>query len=350
MTGNAPPRDATPAPPAREVNAELIALVSRLAGRKVLVIADLIVDEFVTTSEPRVSREAPVLILKYRDRRFIAGGGANAAANVAALGGIPLVLGEVGDDDAGARLVEGLAASGADVSGIRARAGARTPRKTRFLAGDKHVALQQVVRIDRIEPFEHGPAFVEDTCRLARSLVAQADAILVSDYGLGFAEPALVRAVLATGRRPDARVAVDSRHRLFEHVGADVATPSEPEVEAVLGRPLKDAGAVEDGGRQALARLGAQALILTRGSQGMLVIEAGHPTRELAAFGSGTVADVTGAGDTVIATLSLALAAGASWLLAARLANAAAGIAVSKMGTATVSPAELLDALDRLPG
>ena len=223
------------------------------------------------------------------------------------------------------------------------------PRKTRFLAGDKHVALQQVVRIDRIEPFEHGPTFIEEVCAAAAPLVASADAILVSDYGLGFAEPALVRAILARGRKPGARVAVDSRYRLFDHAGADVATPSEPEVEAMLGRPLSDESSIEAGGRLALDRLGARALILTRGSQGMLVMETGQPTRSIAAFGSGSVADVTGAGDTVIAALSLALAADADWHLAARLANAAAGIAVTRMGTATVSSAELRDALDRLP-
>ena len=211
------------------------------------------------------------------------------------------------------------------------------------------MALQQVVRVDRIEPFEHGPSFLADACSLARPLLAEADAILVSDYGLGFAEPALTRAILEGDRKPGARVAVDSRHRLFEHVGADVATPSEPEVEALLGHQLSDADAVEVGGQEALARLGSQALILTRGSQGMLVMEAGKPTRAIPSFGSGSVADVTGAGDTVIATLSLALAAGASWILAARLANAAAGIAVTKMGTATVSSDELLAALDRLP-
>jgi rfaE bifunctional protein kinase chain/domain len=334
---------------AREINADLIALVGRLRGRAVLVVADLIVDEFVMTGEPRVSREAPVLILKYKERKFVAGGGANAAANVAALGGVPLVVGEVGDDAAGRELVASLVAAGADTSGIRVHAGARTPRKTRFLAGDKHVALQQVVRVDRIEPFAHGPAFVEETRALAAPLLARADGVLISDYGLGFAEPGLVKALLGSPRRPGSRVAVDSRYRLFEHAGVDVATPSEPEVEAVLGAPLADAAAVEAGGRRALERLGAEALVLTRGSQGMLVLERGAPTRAIPAFGTGSVADVTGAGDTVIATLSLALAAGATWVQAARLANAAAGIAVTKMGTATVSPEELLAALERLP-
>ena len=332
----------TPAPrePAAR-DAELAGLVPRLAGRRVLVVADLIVDEFVITGEPRVSREAPVLILRYRDRRLVAGGGANAAATVAALGGVPVVIGSVGDDDAGAQLVEMLASAGADVAGIETRRGARTPLKTRFLAGDRHVALQQVVRVDRIEPFEHDASTRHALRERIASAARGAHAILVSDYGLGFAEPGLVARHGIDGPP----IAVDSRYRLFAHSGADCATPSEPELEAALGTRLDSDEALEAGGREALARLAARALVLTRGSEGMLVFERDRPTRAIPAFGTGTVADVTGAGDTVIAAMSLALAAGADWTTAARLANAAAGIAVTKMGTATVSPDELLAAL-----
>lgn len=334
----------------RETNSSLVAVVKAMAGRRIVVLADLIVDEFVITGEPRVSREAPVLILKYRERRFVSGGGANAAASVAALGGIPLVIGEVGDDAAGAFLVSELAAAGADVSGITLRAGARTPRKTRFLAGDKHVALQQVVRVDRIEPFEHGASFSDDVAARVGPLLSRADGVLASDYGLGFVEPVLVRAAAnARTSRASLHVAVDSRYRLFEHVGADVATPSEPELEAALGRSLSTGESLESGGREALRRLGSKALVLTRGSSGMMVFQDDGPTTSIPPFGTGTVADVTGAGDTVIATLSLAISTGADWVTAARVANAAAGIAVTKMGTATVSSAELLEALQRAP-
>lgn len=321
----------------------LARLVPKLRGRRVLVVADLVVDEFVITGEPRVSREAPVLILKYRDRRFLPGGGANAAANVAALGGRPVILGEVGDDHAGKLLVEALERLGADTGSVLVRKGWRTPRKTRFLAGDKNVALQQVVRIDRVEPRRPDARLTKLAGTRAERLARDCDAVLASDYGLGFVTPELVaRARSAAGGAP---VAADSRYRLLEHAGIDVATPSEVEIEAATQRDLSAPEALERAGREALEALGAKALVLTRGSQGMLLFEPTRPTVAIPAHGGGSVADVTGAGDTVIATLTLALAAGASYLDAAHLANVAAGVKVTKMGTATVAPAEILASL-----
>lgn len=337
----------TPKKPARKQRAPpgLGALVPRLKGRRVLVVADLVVDEFVIAGEPRVSREAPVLILRYLERRFLPGGGANAVANVAALGGIPVVLGQVGDDEAGRLLLRELQSRGADTSAVLTRKGMRTPRKTRFLAGDKNVALQQVVRIDRIETPEPDARAERLAERRAQRLAADCDAVLASDYGLGFVTPSLVAHARRGAAGSGAPVALDSRYRLLEHAGVTVATPSEVEIEASLGVTLRNRAAVERAGRETLEALGAKALVLTRGSQGMMVFEPARPTLEIPAHGTGSVADVTGAGDTVISTLTLALAAGASVQDAARLANAAAGVKVTKMGTATVSPEELLAAL-----
>lgn len=323
----------------------LAGLVPRMKGRRVLVLADLVVDEFVIAGDPRVSREAPVLILQYKDRRFLPGGGANAAANVAALGGIPIVLGQVGDDEAGKLLLRELAARGADVSAVITRKGMRTPRKTRFLAGDKNVALQQVVRIDRIQTPPPDARLERLAARRATALASECEAILASDYGLGFVTPELVAAARKGADASGTPLALDSRYRLLEHAGVTVATPSEVEIEAALGRPLANRDEVERAGRETLEALGAMALVLTRGSQGMMIFEPTRPTLEIAASGTGSVADVTGAGDTVIAALTLALAAGASVKDAAWLANAAAGVTVTKQGTATVSPDELLAAL-----
>ncbi len=341
------PSATTLAARARRDEKRLADLVRRMARKRVLVLADLVVDEFVITGEPRVSREAPVLILKYRDRLFLPGGGANAVANVAALGGLPVVLGQVGDDQAGQRLLAELAARGADVSGVMVRKGMRTPRKTRFLAGDKNVALQQVVRVDRIETTEPDARLARLAIRRAEKIARETHAVLASDYGLGFVSPDLVRRTRAAAASCGKMTALDSRFGLLGHAGVDVATPSEVEIEASLGRPLKDLASVERAGTEALEALGARALVLTRGSQGMVVFEPERPAVVIPAFGTGTVADVTGAGDTVIATLTLAVAAGLSFVDAARLANAAAGIKVTKLGTATVSPAELASALRR---
>jgi len=331
---SAPPSGARPT---------LVPIVRELRGRRILVVADLVADEFVITGEPRVSREAPVLILRHVETRVLPGGGANAAANVAALGGVPVILGEVGDDDVGAQLVGQLAARGADVERIGRRPGWATPRKTRFLAGDRNVALQQVVRVDRVEPLTRSPADVRRAHQALRDSLSDVDGVLVSDYGLGFVTPELVAP--AIGRA--SVVALDSRHRLLDHRGVSVATPSEQELEAALGRTLAGPAELERGGREVLSHLGLRALLLTRGSLGMLLFEPGRRTVRIPAFGTGTVADVTGAGDTVIATLALALAAGASHEDAARLANTAAGIKVTKMGTATVSATELAAALEK---
>jgi bifunctional ADP-heptose synthase (sugar kinase/adenylyltransferase) len=208
---------ARPRSPGLSGHSELVRLIQRFAGLRILTWADLVVDEFVITGEPRVSREAPVLILKYKHRRLLPGGGANAAANVAALGGMPLVLGEVGDDPAGERMVGLLRESGCDTSGVIVRKNGRTPRKTRFLAGDKHVALQQVVRVDRIEPFTRDEASTAAALDSARRLGADAAGVLISDYGLGFVEPALMAPVLAgLPSRDRMKVVLDSRLRLFD--------------------------------------------------------------------------------------------------------------------------------------
>ena len=354
--GGPPARSPRPAsargrirPPAVEAHAELIRLVRELRGKRVLVHADLLVDEFVITGEPRVSREAPVLILRYKQRTLVPGGGANAAANVAALGGTPVVVGEVGDDSAGEALVAMLRDAGADVSALLIRPGCRTPRKTRFLAGDKNVALQQVVRVDRIEAFPRDAATAAAVKANVARLLPTVDAVLVSDYGLGFVDPASVKElILDSPDRRGMRVALDSRTRMFEYPGVDVATPSEIEVEAALGVSLTTPRQIEAAGRQVLERLSARAVVVTRGSQGMVIFEANEPADPIPAFGTGSVADVTGAGDTVIATLTLALAGGGTFAQGARLANVAAGIAVTKMGTATVTPGEIIEALEAI--
>ena len=327
--------------------AALTALLPKLAGRRILVHGDLVADEFVFTGSLRVSREAPVLILEYRDSKLVPGGAANAAMNIAALGGVPVVLGEVAEDETGRRLLAMLEEAGAEIDRVIVHEDGSTPVKTRYLAGDKNVARQQVVRVDRIEARARGERFVRELKARLLDLLPGVDGVLVSDYGLGFVDPGSVEAlILDSPERARWKVALDSRYRLFEYPGVDVATPSEPELEAALGRSLGDGGVRERAGRDALERLKAQALLLTRGSLGMELLERDRKTVVIPAFGDDDVTDVTGAGDTVIATLALALAAGAPQELAARLANAAAGLVVTKLGTATVSPDELLEALE----
>jgi rfaE bifunctional protein kinase chain/domain len=323
--------------------ARLLKLVDALAGRKVAVVGDLIADEFIYGRVSRVSREAPVLILTYDTTEIVPGGAGNAARNVAALGGEAHAVGIVGRDEAGARMLESLSRT-VNTRRVLRPVGYRTPTKTRILAGGIHSAKQQIVRIDRAS---NQSASTARQSIEARALAATrgADALLVSDYGSGLVTPRLgarLRRAIASGRP----VLVDSRYGLERYRGMAACTPNESEVEQLLGvRIGDDTRILERAGREMLARTGARAVLVTRGSRGMALFERNQPTAHIGIFGSDEIADVTGAGDTVIATMTLALAAGASFYEAARLANYAGGLVVMKRGTATVSARELRDAV-----
>jgi len=309
----------------------------------VAVIGDVMADEYVYGRVARISREAPVLILEYDSTEVVPGGGGNAANNVAALGGRALLVGIVGRDEPGKRLVDALETR-VDGRGI-VRAGARpTPVKTRILAGGVHSAKQQVVRIDRAvtRPIDRTTRKAFDVRAVAAA--AKADAVLLSDYGSGLVSTALVAKIKTALKKRGHLVPmlVDSRYRLLEFRGLTACTPNESEVEQALGMRINDSVPVlERAGRTILERTGMQAVLITRGGRGMALFVPDEATVHIPIFGSDQVADVTGAGDTVMATMTLALAAGATFEGAARLANYAGGIVVMKRGTATVSGDEL---------
>ena len=322
-----------------------------MAGRPVAVLADLVVDRFVFGTPKRISREAPVLILRFESERFTPGGGANAVANVASLGGRPVPLGVVGDDASGRELLDDLARRGVETAGIRVRPGYRTPTKSRILGGAKGTIKQQIVRLDVDEALTLDEA--DRACFRQTLSALPADPVLVlSDYGYGAVDPALVAEL--RGARPDALLLCDSRFRLAELAarahgaggphggrGLDGATPNEEEAEALHGGELEPLHAA---GSALLERLGLSFLLVTRGSRGLSLF---LPDRSahLPVHGSTQVADVTGAGDTVIGTFALALAAGAEPVEAAALANYAGGVVVMKTGTATLTPDELAEAV-----
>jgi len=333
----------------------LAAVVDKLAGTKVVVMADLVLDEFLLGEIARVSREAPVLIVDYRRTDAMPGGGANAVANVRALGGVPLPVGVVGDDPSGTRLVDLLDQAGIDTTAISRVPNYRTPTKTRVLAGLPHSRPQQVIRIDHgaagTVPAEEAAAAAER----ARALVAGGvRGAMLSDYGYDLVTPGSARPLLDEARRMKCSVTCDSRHRLKEFRGVTAVTPNLEEAEELLGVRLEEGHASHEplasAGRRLMETLACQAVLITRGSQGMTLLENGVKPFDIPVFGSDQVADVTGAGDTVIATFTLALAAGATFRLAAMLADIAAGLVVMKRGTATVTAAELRHAIERLPG
>jgi len=320
-------------------------LLTRFKNARIVVAGDLIADEFIYGQIERVSREAPVLILRYDATELVPGGAGNAANNAASLGAHVEVVGVVGRDEAGRRLRQFLA-SRAGTSGVVMSGRHVTPVKTRILAGGIHSAKQQVVRIDRA-PKPPERAICRRVERALTQAMRRADAVIISDYGHGLISPALwERALAAARRKTPPLVLVDSRYALAEFSGITASTPNESEVEALLGVHIDDDRAVlEKAGRDLLRRLTCRALLITRGSRGMALFEPDRPTDHIPIVGSDQIADVTGAGDTVIATFTVALAAGATFGEAARLANYAGGLVVMKRGTATVSVDELRTAL-----
>ena len=318
----------------------------------ITVLGDLVADEFVYGEISRVSREAPVLILKHRERTVVPGGGANAVNNLADLGVNVLPVGALGDDEPGRVLTKFFRHKRIPTSGVLKDKTYTTVTKTRILAGMTHNTRQQVVRVDR-EPLDPpNRHLTRELFLAAREYLHASDALLVSDYGYGSASPAIVNALRQPGRRRVVLVPLilDSRYRLLEYSGATAATPNESEVEAALGiRIGQDWEKLAQAGQQVMERMQLQSLLITRGRDGMVAFDHGHAPMDIPIYGSDEVADVTGAGDTVIAAFSAALAAGATTEEAAQLANYAGGIVVMKRGTATVSREELLRAIEQAP-
>ena len=311
----------------------------------VTVLADLVADEFIYGEISRVSREAPVLILKHRERTVVPGGGANAVMNLASLGVKVFPVGVVGDDEAGELLRDRLREKNVTTSGILRLRGTVTTTKTRILAGMSHSSRQQVVRVDREPAPLTGklPKLVE----AAREYGEASDGFLISDYGYGAATPELLQKVRSNGCLENKPVTLDSRYRMLDYAGITAATPNEPEVEEALQTRIGDDNErLFAAGKQVMKRMGLESLVITRGRDGMVAFEKNAAPVTIPIFGSDQVVDVTGAGDTVIATFTAALAAGADTETAARLANFAGGIVVMKRGTATVSNLELLSAID----
>jgi D-glycero-beta-D-manno-heptose-7-phosphate kinase len=326
----------------------LLDIVASFPRRSICVVGDFVLDQFVSGEISRISREAPVLILRHRRTEAYPGGAANAVNNLADLGAKVLPVGVLGDDNEGKILLDYFRGKRIDTSAILLTGERATTTKTRYLAGWTHTTEQQVLRVDS-EPREKLPERIRKSLeRISREASKSADAVLVSDYGLGAASPEIVRKLSAKC------MTLDSRYRLLEYRGASItaATPNEPELEAAYHITVgNDPQRLEELGRRTVRDLGLEALVVTRGKDGMAVFENGVGKQErahnIAIYGSDAPVDVTGAGDTVIAVFTLALAAGASYLEAAHLANYAGGIVVMKRRTATVPRAELEAVLRR---
>ncbi len=328
----------------------LLDAIPRLAGRHVLVIGDLFLDEYLIGKTTRLSREAPIPVVEFEERRQLPGGGANPSVNVVALGGRVTQVGVVGDDDAGRTLTDLLDATGIGVEGVVVDADRPTTTKTRVVARGSLRFPQQLARIDRVDRHPLSPRIEAQVTARIEELADQADAVLVSDYRSGLITSAVVRTVRRS-RSSERLVCADSQGRLGHFAGFDLAKCNHHEAQDYMTRAagqefvLKTERDFEDVTARLRRELNVGTLLITRGPDGLAMCgETGYV--HLPAANRSEVFDVTGAGDTVVAVATLALAAGQGPLTAATLANYAAGLVVRKLGVAAPLPDELAWAVE----
>jgi rfaE bifunctional protein kinase chain/domain len=323
----------------------LASIVERFQRARVVVVGDLVADQFLYGEISRVSREAPVFILRHERTETLPGGAANCAVNLASLGARVSLVGVVGDDEAGRVLMEKLTEAEVSCASISTVAGSRTTTKVRILAGQAHSTRQQVIRVDYEDAPLAGDGVREQLRARLRHEVKDADAVIISDYNYGVADEEMSEALREALRSRQIPVLVDSRFRLSSFPNFTSATPNEDEVEQLLDKKLADADALEEAGAHLCERLGLQALLVTRGGRGMMLFERGRKPLQMEAVGAREPVDGTGAGDTVIAAYALSIASGANFADAARLANHAGGLVVMKRGTAAINSEELLHSI-----
>jgi rfaE bifunctional protein kinase chain/domain len=319
--------------------AEARPLLAKFPARRVTVVGDLVADHYLYGQTDRVSREAPVLIVRHESSEVKLGGAANAAANVRSLGGQVRALGVLGNDAMGEALRQEFSRAGIELQACTAP-GVETETKMRILAGGLNTTRQQMLRVDRGNR-RLPPALSEELRHKLLEAAKDSDAILVSDYGAGVVDPGLRGALREVAHR-GIPVCADSRYALAELIGLTVCKPNEPELQSLTGIPIQDEQSLAGAARRALELLACRYLLVTRGRHGAVLFESGGPSRVIPVHGMREAVDVTGAGDTVIAALTLAMAGGASAPEAAELANVAGAVVVQKQGTAAVTPEEVL--------
>ncbi len=328
--------------------ARVQALVPHFAGKRVLVIGDMVADEYLIGNPRRISREAPVLILDLSEERTVPGGATNVAVNARTLGAEVLLSGVVGDDLPGQRLRRAISNLGMDQEGLITDTSRPTSTKTRIIAGSTQVIYQHIVRVDRVDTSEVGEPSRGQIVGYIERILPTVDAVMLSDYENGMISPAVLDCCLPLARRLDKIIVVDSHGSFSRFQGVTALTPNQPEAEQATGITITSEEELNEAGRRLLERSHAQCILITRGSEGMSLFVAGEEPLHLPIFPlnrhASEVADTNGAGDTVAATFTLALTAGASFAEAACVANAAAALVVRRLGCASNTPQELMDA------
>ena len=322
----------------------LLSLVEAFRGKRVLVIGDMVADQYWLGHPTRIARDAPVLILELHEERTIPGGATNVAVNVRSLGAEVFLAGVVGDDLPGQQLRRAIGVLGMHQDGLFTDKTRPTSTKTRILAGSPQIVQQQVVRIDRVDTSEVREPCKQQMIDYIQHVLPGMDAIVLADYENGVISPDIVQTCIPLARQLDKVIVVDSHGSLFRFQGVTALTPNQPEAELTLGMTIKSQAELDEAGQRLLDGSKANGVLITRGGEGMSLFEAGKiplhlPVHRLSL--ASEIVDTNGAGDTVAATFTLALTAGASMAEAAYLANAAAALVVRRLGAASNTPEEL---------
>lgn len=324
---------------------DLLHIVTKMQNKKIMLIGDMIADVYLEGRISRISREAPVLILEHAAENVVPGGAANAVHNTATLGGKVYAVGIIGNDFSGQELTRILGTKGVVTAGFISDISRPTITKTRVMAGGQATVRQQVVRIDRESKASLSPEIERQMIEYIQQLTPQMDAVVISDYGGATVTPTVLQAAIEACRLHGKPSIVDSRYNVMEYKGVTLVKQNESEAAAAVGLKALDAQSLLEAGQSILSDLQAEAVLITQGPDGMTLFEKSGKVTHIPVTNVSEVYDVTGAGDTVVAAMILAVAAGAVYEEAACLANFAAGIVVRKPGTATATPKELQEVL-----
>jgi D-glycero-beta-D-manno-heptose-7-phosphate kinase len=326
----------------------LRSLIGGFGDKRVLVIGDMVADEYLIGRPARISREAPVLILELSEERTVPGGATNVAVNAHTLGAEVLLAGVIGNDLPGQRLRHAIADAGMYQDGLIVDAHRPTSTKTRIMAGSPQIVQQHIVRIDRVDTSDVGEPSKSQMLEYIHRMLPSVDAVVLSDYENGVISPEIIAEAIPAARQLNKVIVVDSHGSLFRFQGVTALTPNQPEAELTLGVTISTLAELNEAGQRLLEGSHAQGVLITRGSEGMSLFEVGKPPLHLPVHRldhASEIVDTNGAGDTVAATFTLALSAGASMSEAAYIANAAASLVVRRLGCASNTPQELLKAI-----
>ncbi len=322
-----------------------IEIINNIPGVSVAVIGDMVADIYVYGRPFKLSREAPVIVVKYEGETIVPGSAGNTVNNLSKLGAKVFPVGIVGDDREGGFLKNHFSEDGVDTTGLFVSKERGTISKTRLLAGDTHASKRQVVRIDKEVNWNMPDSMEKKILDYIDEVNKKVDVWIVSDYGYDIVTPGVLdRMKSIAGEKT---VVADSRRRICDFAGVTIIAPNESEAGAATGITIDGEDDVIKAGKKLLKKMGSEAIIITRGNYGMVLFEKTGNVEKIPISGPNEVTDVTGAGDTVTVMLAVAMAAGASYAQAARLSNYAAGVVVMKNGTATVSRSELVDVITR---